>query len=86
LVAQLYRESPAVAAGIKGADRRAVIGNRRILVGGDIITAINGRPVNDWISYLEFLETETRIGDTITLTLLRDGREIALEASVVAQP
>jgi 2-alkenal reductase len=86
LTAQLYRNGPADAAGIQGAEKEVTIGNRRILVGGDIITAINGEPIGDWLGYLEFLELQTDVGDTVVLTILRDGEEMAVEASLIAQP
>ena len=86
LVAQLYRQGPAAGSGVRGASREAIIGNRRYLVGGDIILAIDGQPIDDWTAYLEFLELQTAVGDTVTLTILRDGREMTIEVPVVAQP
>jgi putative serine protease PepD len=86
MVAQLYRAGPAAAAGVRGASRRAIVGNQRILIGGDIIVAINGEPVDDWLSYLEFLELKTVVGDMISLTLLRDGQQITIDVQAVPQP
>ncbi len=86
LVAQLYRQGPAAGSGVRGASREAIIGNRRYLVGGDIIVAIDGDPIDDWTAYLEFLELQTTVGDTVALTMLRDGRQIVVEVPVVAQP
>ena len=86
LVAQLYRNSPAARAGVRGASQQAIIGNRRILVGGDIITAVNGTPIGDWTDYLEFIELRTGVGDAVTLSVLRAGQEIAIEATTIAQP
>jgi S1-C subfamily serine protease len=86
LVAQLYRNSPAALAGVRAASRQAIIGNRRILVGGDIITAVNGTPIRDWTDYLEFLELQTGVGDVVTLGVIRAGQEIAIEATAIAQP
>jgi S1-C subfamily serine protease len=86
LVAQLYRQGPAAQSGVQGAAREAIIGNRRYLVGGDIIVAIDGAPIADWTEYLEFLELQTTVGDTVALTMLRDGRQAIIEVPVVAQP
>ena len=86
LVAQLYRAGPADRAGVRGADRRVIIGNRRILAGGDIIVALNGQSIDNWEAFLAFLERETRVGDTVTLTVLRNGRELEIEATTIAQP
>jgi S1-C subfamily serine protease len=86
LVAQLYRDGPAVRAGVRGATRQTRIGNQRILIGGDIIVAVNGKPIDDWLSYLEFLELETNVGDMVSLTLLRDGQQITIEVPAGIQP
>ncbi len=86
LVAQLYRNGPAVAAGIRGANEQVIVGNRRLLAGGDIIVAINGQLIDDWIDYLEFIETNTEVGDTIKLTLIRDGQQIEINTTPIAQP
>lgn len=86
LVAQLYRQGPAVNAGIQGAQDQVIIGNQRILVGGDIITAVNGTPINDWNGLTEFLELNTKVGESITLTLLRDGQRLDLTLTLDTQP
>jgi S1-C subfamily serine protease len=86
MVAQLFRRGPAVSAGIQGAQREMRIGNRRLLVGGDIITAVNGSSVTDWNSLLEYLELNTVVGDAVTLAILRDGQIHELELTLAAQP
>ncbi len=86
LVAQLYREGPALAAGIQGAQDQVVIGNRRVLVGGDIITAVNETPITDWNNLTKFLELNTEVDQTITLSLLRDGQATDISLTLAAQP
>jgi S1-C subfamily serine protease len=86
LVAQLYRDGPADVAGMRGAAQEVIVGNRRYLVGGDIITAINGQPVTGWDSLSEHLELNTAVGDVITLTLIRDGQTFEVELTLMPQP
>jgi S1-C subfamily serine protease len=86
MVARLFRGGPAATAGIRGASRQAIIGNQRILIGGDIIVAVNDQPVDDWLAYLEFIELETAVGDMVSLTLFRDGQQIEIEVPAGAQP
>lgn len=86
LVAQLYRQGPAVAAGIQGAQEQIIVGNRRILAGGDIITAIDGMPVTDWNGLSEYLDLRTQAGQTVTLSLLRNGRVLEVDITLAAQP
>ncbi|WP_321112706.1 S1C family serine protease [Halorussus salinisoli] len=54
-------------------------------VGGDVIVAIDGREVDsgeDLSSYL----TEARPGDTVTLTILRDGERMQVEIELGERP
>jgi S1-C subfamily serine protease len=75
LIARVYRGSPAERAGLRGADRETYVGNYRILVGGDIITAVDGQAVKDQEDLDAYLEEFKHVGDEITLTFLRDGAE-----------
>lgn len=86
LVAQLYRSGPAVAAGLRGAQEEVVVGNQRILAGGDIVVAVDGVRVTSWDDLNEYLELNTRVGDQIELRIVRDGREQALTLEVAEQP
>ncbi len=54
--------------------------------GGDLIVAINGQPIttsDDLISYLVF---ETVVGQTVDLTVYRDGEELVLPLTLGARP
>jgi S1-C subfamily serine protease len=86
LVAQLYREGPAVAAGVRGAQQEVIIGNRRLLIGGDIVVGIDEQPVGSWDDLNEYLELRTVVGDEVTLHVLRDGEPLALAIPVGEQP
>lgn len=86
LVAQLYRDGPALAAGLQGAQCEVIIGNRRLLAGGDIVIAIDDHPVTSWDDLNEYLELRTVVGDTVTLHLLRDGTSLQLPVTIAAQP
>ena len=85
LVAQLARGGPADAAGVRGAQREAIVGNRRVLAGGDILTHLDGRAIADWNALLEYLELNKRVGDSVTLSLLRDGQPLTLEVTLAAE-
>ena len=84
LVAQLGRGGPADAAGVRGAQQEVIVGNRRVLAGGDIITHLDGREIADWNGLLEYLELNKRVGDPITLSLMREGQPLTLEATLGA--
>ncbi|PKO20922.1 MAG: peptidase S1 [Chloroflexi bacterium HGW-Chloroflexi-1] len=86
LVARLYQDSPADRANIRAAQREVIIGNRRYLIGGDIITAVDGRPMTKWEDLNAYLDEETQVGQTITLTVVRDGQEMPLQATLQDTP
>ena len=85
LVAQLARGGPADSAGVRGAQQQVIIGNQRVLVGGDIILAIDGRDVVDWNGLQEYLELNTRVGQTVTLSLLRGQEPLEIQVTLGAE-
>jgi S1-C subfamily serine protease len=62
--------SPAAAAGLRGAQ----VQDNRAIVPGDVITAVDGTTVDSVARLLGRLD-EHRVGDVVTLTILRDGRK-----------
>jgi S1-C subfamily serine protease len=49
------------------------------VVPGDIITAVDGKPVDNVVKLVSYLD-ERKVGDTVRLTVLRDGKELELAA------
>jgi S1-C subfamily serine protease len=72
LVLEVTRGGPADEADIRGGDRFVRIGRYRVPLGGDIITAINGEPIADYQDLTVYLETQTQVGDTVSVTIIRD--------------
>lgn len=85
LVAQLLRGGPADVAGVRGAQQQVVVGNRRILAGGDIIVAIDGVEVVDWNGLQEYLELNKRVGEFVTLSLLRGQEPLQITVTLAAE-
>lgn len=86
LVVEAVRGGPAATAGVRGGQRVVSIGNVRLPVGGDIIIALNGEPITSLQDLNVYLESETRVGDTVTATIVRDGQEIDLEITLTERP
>jgi S1-C subfamily serine protease len=72
----LVQESSAGAAdaGIRAGNRAVLVGGDRILVGGDIIVAIDGNPVSTGGELRGYIENNKHPGDTVTITLQRNGQ------------
>ncbi|WP_119066144.1 S1C family serine protease [Aggregatilinea lenta] len=58
----------------------------KLPLGGDIITRIDDQPVNDMDDLITYLEENTRPGDTVTLTALRDGQQQTVNLTLTARP
>ncbi len=86
LVLQVVAGSPAERAGIRGGTQMVRLGGYRIPVGGDVITALDGRPVASSKEFIAYLETQTQVGDTITVTLVRDGEELTVQVTLAERP
>ncbi len=86
LIAQIYRNSPADQAGLRGATDEVAFGNRRLLVGGDILTAIDGVPLKTWDDLDAYLSEQTEVGQTVRLSIVRGGEEQVVEVVVGEDP
>jgi S1-C subfamily serine protease len=71
--------SPAETAGLRGAK----IGSDGSIVPGDIITAVDGKPVDGVPRLLSRLD-EHQVGDTVRLTVRRDGKDIEIPVTLNA--
>ena len=85
LVARVMRGSSADGAGIQGANEIAVLYNRRFLVGGDIITEIEGKPVAS-LEELRLMLESKRPGNTVNITLYRGRSKIQKSVPLVEAP
>ena len=73
LIQEVDPDSAAARAGLRGGRQEIQIGNAELLVGGDLIMAIDGKPVQRDDAISRALATK-RSGDTLELTIFRNGR------------
>ena len=86
LVADVMQNSPAEKAGLQGSTKSVTIDGRDINVGGDVITAVNGAPISTMDELIAYLASSTNIGQKITFTILRNGKEITVDLTLAARP
>lgn len=78
-VTSVSEGSPADKAGIQGADPTTGLG-------GDLIVGIDGMEIFQFDTLLKYLINHKAPGDTIILTVLRDGEEIDIELTLGKRP
>ena len=83
LVATVVAGGPAEKAGLKGAP---VDANGNPTAAGDIITGINGKPVTTFEDLVSYLSSSTQPGQTVTLTILRNGKDVQVKVILGTQP
>jgi S1-C subfamily serine protease len=86
MVAEIVPGGPAEKAGLQGSQNSVEIDGQSVNVGGDIITAIDGQPVKEMDDIIAYLGSQTTVGQKVTLTLLRDGKETSVDVSLEARP
>jgi S1-C subfamily serine protease len=85
LVQSVQSGSPAEKAGIRAGDLSATIGGNDLVLGGDIITAVDGRPVRT-SDDLAALIGSKKSGTKIKVTLQRGKRKTTVDVTLAAQP
>ena len=86
LLLEVAADSPADAAGLRGGQERVRLGRTILLVGGDILTAIDGEPIATARDLIRFLDTRTSVGQVVQVTVWRDGQEMTVPVTLVEQP
>jgi len=85
LVQAVAPGSAAEAAGLRGARRNVIIANYQIGIGGDLILAVDGKPV-DRLDALTRAMARKRPGDKLELTLFRNGKRVNVTVTLGEAP
>jgi serine protease Do len=86
LVIGVNEGSPADKAGIQGGDKVTNVNGREIRLGGDIVLKIDDQDVRKIEDILTYLERYKHAGDTVQLTILRDGKPQNINITLTARP
>jgi S1-C subfamily serine protease len=81
LILQVTPGGAAEAAGLRGGTERAYLGNKLIMLGGDLIVAIDGQKVEDEMDLSQMMNNH-RAGDTVKITIYRDKKKIDVEVAL----
>jgi S1-C subfamily serine protease len=78
LIQKVIPGGAAESAGLRGGNQQAYLGNTPIMIGGDLIVAIDGQPITDPQDISAIMDHH-QAGDTISVTILRGRREMTLK-------
>lgn len=85
-ISNIIEDGPAAKSSLRGSRGNETIRGRQIDTGGDIITAINGQPVNSFDDLLIYVALETTPGDRVTLKVFRNGEYVDLPITLEKRP
>ncbi|HET7185467.1 MAG TPA: trypsin-like peptidase domain-containing protein [Terriglobales bacterium] len=81
LINDVISGSAAERAGLRGGSKRALLGNTPIMIGGDLIVAIDGQAIED-PQDLSHIMNNHRAGDTVTVTIYRGSNKMDVKVTL----
>ena len=86
MVIDVIPNSPADQGGIEASTEVLTVDQHRVPIGGDIIVALNNQPVRNMQELAVYLENETAVGDTISVSVMRGRAEKTIEVTLGQRP
>jgi S1-C subfamily serine protease len=81
LILQVAPGGAADVAGLRGGTEKAYLGNKLIMLGGDLIVAIDGQKVEDEMDLSQMMNNH-RAGDTVKITIYRNKKKMDLNVAL----
>jgi S1-C subfamily serine protease len=85
-ISEVVSGGPADKAGMRGSSGTKTIEGRSLPVGGDVIVSIDGQIVRSFDDILLYIAMQTKPGQTVTLSIYRDGKLLDLQVILEARP
>lgn len=86
VVGRVEPNGPASQAGIRNPGQRVLVDGATVPTSADIITAVNNEPITSFSSLIAYLASSTRPGDTVNVTVWRNGQEVVLPVTLAPRP
>jgi len=78
-------DGPAAEGGLKGTDSTVEVNGLQVSVGGDVVIEADGEPIADFADLLVAVAFKN-VGDTIELTVLRNGQRRQIVVALIPRP
>jgi len=82
---EVVANGPASRAGLRGSSGTRAVQGIDVPTGGDVVVEVDGEPIADFASLLD-ATTSRNPGDSMALTILRDGQRIRVNVTLDARP
>lgn len=86
MVNTVVPNSSAAKAGLQGYKETKTINGTQYEIGGDIIVAADGHPIQKIEDLLNYLQDQKSVGDNMTLTIIRDGKTMQITLTLQERP
>lgn len=86
MVNTVVPNSSAAKAGLQGYKETKTINGTQYQIGGDIIIAADGHPIQKIEDLLNYLQDQKSVGDNMTLTIIRDGKTMQITLTLQERP
>ncbi|MEM2321104.1 MAG: trypsin-like peptidase domain-containing protein [Candidatus Bathyarchaeia archaeon] len=86
LITEVIKDGPAHKAGLRGGTKVVNIAGEMIMIGGDIIIALNGVRIIGIDDLSSYLEEYTAPGQIVKVTIIRENRILTLDVELGARP
>jgi S1-C subfamily serine protease len=86
LITQVTSGGPSEKAGLQGGTKQVNIVDQRVIIGGDIVIAINEVRITGIDSLSAYLEEYTLTGQTVNLTVIRNNETINIQIELEERP
>jgi S1-C subfamily serine protease len=86
LITQITDGGAADEAGLHGGNQQVRVNDEWVIIGGDVIIAVDGTRIINGDTFMSYLEERTLPNQTITVTVLRDNRTIDIPVILKQRP
>ena len=86
VITSVQPDSPGARAGLRGGSDAQDFNGSAFTHGGDVIVSIAGRPIRSASDVVRAVTEELRPGQTVTVTILRNGKRKAVRVTLSDRP